>query len=78
VIHKLKVLQACTCATSHLKGKKRACKSLNQGKSLTVIKAFNSIIKKEREEADKELRKVSREARINLNKKKNTLQKREV
>jgi hypothetical protein len=51
---------------------------LNQGKSLTAIEALDSIIKKEREEADEELRKVSREARIDLNKKKNALRKRGV
>jgi hypothetical protein len=77
-IHELEVLQARARATSHLKGKERARKSLNQGKSLTAIEALDSIIKKEREEADEELRKVSREARIDLNKKKNALRKRGV
>jgi hypothetical protein len=43
---------------SHLKGKERARKSLNQGKSLTAIKALDSIIKKERKKANKKLRKV--------------------
>jgi phage FluMu protein Com len=77
VIYELEVLQARARATSYLKGKERACKSLNQGKSLTAIKALDSI-KKKREEANEELRKVSREARIDLNKKKNALRKRGV
>jgi hypothetical protein len=57
VIHELEVLQARARATSHLKGKERTRKSLDQGKSLTAIEALDSIIKKEREEADGELRK---------------------
>jgi hypothetical protein len=42
---------------------------------LTVIKAFNTLLKKRREKANKEFKKATTAAKINIKKKKNTLKR---
>jgi hypothetical protein len=42
---------------------------------LTAIKALNTLLKKRQEKTDKEFKKTTTAARININKKKNTLRR---
>jgi hypothetical protein len=74
-IHKLKIIQAQARATGQLKNKEHSRKSLHKGKSLTAIKALNTLLKKRRKEADKEFKKATTAARIDINKKKNALRR---
>jgi hypothetical protein len=48
---------------------------LHKGKSLTAIEALDTLLKKRQEEADKEFKKATTAARIDINKKKNALRR---
>jgi hypothetical protein len=74
-IHELEIIQARARATGQLKNKEHSRKSLHKGKSLTAIKALNTLLKKRQEEANKEFKKATTAARIDINKKKNTLRR---
>jgi hypothetical protein len=45
---------------------------------LTAIEALDMLLKKRREEADKEFKKVTTAARIDINKKKNVLRRKRI
>jgi hypothetical protein len=45
---------------------------------LTAIEALNTLLKKRREEVNKEFKKTTTAARIDINKKKNALRRKEV
>jgi hypothetical protein len=45
---------------------------------LAVIKAFDTLLKKRQEKTDKEFKKATTATRIDINKKKNALRKKEV
>jgi hypothetical protein len=51
---------------------------LYKGKSLTVIKALDTLLKKRWKKADKEFKKVTTAVRIDINKKKNALRRKRI
>jgi hypothetical protein len=69
VTHELEIIQARARAISQLKNKKHSRESLHKGKSLTVIEALDTLLKKRQEKADKEFKKITTAARIDINKK---------
>jgi hypothetical protein len=77
-IHELEIIQARARVTGQLKNKEHSRKSLYKGKSLTAIEALDTLLKKRREEADKEFKKAITAARIDINKKKNVLRRKRV
>jgi (p)ppGpp synthase/HD superfamily hydrolase len=77
-IHELEIIQALARATGQLKNKEHSRKSLYKGKSLTAIEALDTLLKKRREEANKEFKKVTTAVRIDINQKKNALRRKGV